>query len=94
MSPNQNVNKLKQAMQDMAATSHAQPTPSANGSEQSRTSVVQRSRLGKRAVTFHIDETAQKQLRLLCVDTDRTSQSLLEEALNDLFRKHNRSAIA
>ncbi|MBS0235536.1 MAG: hypothetical protein JSR99_18870 [Proteobacteria bacterium] len=94
MSPSQHVNKLKQAMQDMAATSPAPTASSADASEQSRNSIVQRSRLGKRAVTFHIDEAAQKQLRLLCVDTDRTSQSLLEEALNDLFRKHIRSAIA
>lgn len=94
MSASQHVNKLKQAMQDMAATS-SPPTASAiDRKEQPRASIIQRSRLGKRAVTFHIDEAAQKQLRLLCVDTDRTSQSLLEEALNDLFRKHNRSAIA
>lgn len=93
MSTSQHVNKLKQAMQDMAASPSTVAPASADNSTP-RSGHVQRSRIGKRAVTFHIDETSQKQLRLLCVETDRTSQSLLEEALNDLFRKHNRSAIA
>lgn len=93
MTTSQHVNKLKQAMQDMATS----PVPViAQGVAQAppQPSAPQRSRVGKRAVTFHIDEAAQKQLRLLCVETDRTSQSLLGEALNDLFRKYDRSAIA
>jgi hypothetical protein len=36
----------------------------------------------------------QKQLRQLAVDLERSHQSLLDEALNDLFRKYNVSAIA
>ena len=51
------------------------------------------SRRGKRAFTGHIDEVAFKQLRLLKVELDRPIQSLLEEALNDLFRKYSKSAI-
>lgn len=90
MSASQNVNKLKQAMQSMAAGT-AQERPQ---SEPQRANSTQHSRLGKRAVTFYVQDAAQKQLRLLSIEVEKSSQALLEEALNDLFRKHNKSAIA
>ena len=37
---------------------------------------------------------ASKQLRLLALETDGTVQSLLAEALNDLFTKHHKPPIA
>ena len=52
------------------------------------------SRRNKRAIGGHFDPAVGKQLRLLSVDLDRTVQDLLAEALNDLFRKYNKSAIA
>ena len=52
------------------------------------------SRQGKRAIGGHFDPIVGKQLRLLSADLDRTVQDLLAEALNDLFRKYNKSAIA
>lgn len=55
---------------------------------------VAASRVGKRSISDHVDPAVQKQLRRLSVDLERSHQSLLDEALNDLFRKYNRSAIA
>ena len=55
---------------------------------------VPASRVGKRSISGHVSPEVQKQLRRLAVDLDCTHQSLLDEALNDLFRKYNVSAIA
>lgn len=55
---------------------------------------VAASRVGKRSISGHVAPEVQKQLRRLAVDLDRSHQSLLDEALNDMFRKYNISAIA
>lgn len=52
------------------------------------------SRIGKRSVSAHFEPAVARQLRILAAELDRTTQDLLGEALNDLFRKHNKSAIA
>ena len=52
------------------------------------------SRIGKRTVSAHFEPTVARQLRVLAAETDRTIQDLIAEALNDLFRKHDKSAIA
>ncbi len=51
------------------------------------------SRIGKRSVSGHFSPEVSRQLRILAAEADRTVQGLLEEALNDLFRKHEKSAI-
>ena len=52
------------------------------------------SRRGKRVVSAYIDPGAAKQLRVLAASNETTTRALLEEALNDLFRKYARSAVA
>lgn len=52
------------------------------------------SRVGKRAIGAHFEPDVQRQLRMLSAELDRTTQDLIGEALNDLFRKYNKSAIA
>lgn len=52
------------------------------------------SRTGQRAVTVYVKPEAHKQLRLLAVEQGGSIQDLMTEALNDLFRKHQRSQIA
>lgn len=52
------------------------------------------SRIGKRSVTAHFDPAVARQLRILAAEQERTVQDLVGEALNDLFRKFNKSAIA
>ena len=51
------------------------------------------SREGKKAVMGYFDESVSKKLRRLSLDTDRSMQDLLAEALNDLFEKHERPPI-
>ncbi len=51
-------------------------------------------REGKRALSVYINPAAAKQLRLPAAENDRTGQAMVEEALNGLFRKHAKSAIA
>ncbi len=52
------------------------------------------SRVGKRVLSIYLDPIAWKQLRLLALDADTSTQALGEEAVNLLFEKHrlNRSA--
>lgn len=52
------------------------------------------SRQGKKAITGFFDPVVSRQLKQLALDEDKTVQSLLSEALNDLFIKHNHKPIA
>ena len=52
------------------------------------------SRQGKKAITGFFDPIVSRQLKQLALDEDKTVQSLLSEALNDLFVKHNHKPIA
>lgn len=52
------------------------------------------SREGKRSMTVWISPEAYRQLHLIGLDTDASVQDMGVEAVNDFFRKHNRSAVA
>lgn len=86
------VNKLKSALAGMQETK----TPEVVAVDQPpRTgTALPPSRQGKRIVSAYVDPAVSQQLRLLAVTRDASVQSLVEEALNDLFRKHGKSAIA
>ena len=91
-------NPLKSAMlgiqhQSASADVVALPAPAAAVTSSTKAADVP-SRRGKRSVSGHFDPAVQRQLRMLAAETDRTTQALIGEALNDLFRKYNRSAIA
>ena len=51
-------------------------------------------RIGKRATLFHLPAAAKKQLAMLAIEEETTQQALISEALNDLFKKHGKPAIA
>jgi hypothetical protein len=55
---------------------------------------AQRSRIGKRAVTFYVSQEAFRQLGILSAQTDRSIQDLMVDALNSLFQSHGLSRIA
>jgi hypothetical protein len=96
MSTRAPVNKLKAAMHGMQST--AAPMPAATTAPVALASVrkaeLPPSRQGKRVVSAYLDKTAARQLKLLAAERESSVQSLLEEALNDLFRKHAKSAVA
>lgn len=94
MSTHPRVNTLKLAMQGMQAAEPASPQDSTAVSASAPASGRPPSRVGKRVVSAYLDATAAKQLRLLSAESDRSTQALVEEALNDLFRKYGKSAIA
>jgi hypothetical protein len=50
--------------------------------------------VGRVQIAGFFSKEASKQLRLLALETDGTVQSLLAEALNDLFAKHHKPPIA
>jgi hypothetical protein len=51
-------------------------------------------REGKSTTIFQVPEAAKRQLAYLAIDESRTQQSLLIEALNDLFKKYSKPPIA
>ena len=52
------------------------------------------SRLGRQFIAAHVLPEAAKQFNLLAVQHDKTTQTLLIEAINDLFAKYGLSRIA
>ena len=78
----------KPSMKDVlkAAAGHPKPSEDASGAVPSRVGRVQ--------IAGFFSKEASKQLRLLALETDGTVQSLLAEALNDLFTKHHKPPIA
>jgi len=78
----------KPSMKDVlkAAAGHPKPAEDTSGAAPSRVGRVQ--------IAGFFSKEASKQLRLLALETDGTVQSLLAEALNDLFAKHHKPPIA
>jgi hypothetical protein len=52
------------------------------------------SRVGKKPVTGFFDPEVSRQIKKVALDKDKTMQELLQEALNDLFRKYDLPPIA
>jgi len=55
---------------------------------------VRPSRQGKKAIIAYFDPAVSKQLRQIALDEESTVQDLMREAINDLFQKRGKSAIA
>ena len=54
---------------------------------------IQRSRRGKKAMTFYVDPELSKAVRLLAVEHERSLEDLATEALNDFLRKNGRHPV-
>jgi hypothetical protein len=52
------------------------------------------SRAGKKPITGFFEPEVSRQIKKVALDKDRTMQELLQEALNDLFRKYDLPPIA
>ena len=68
----------------------SQVTPPAEAEPAAAPSEAKRApgRQGKKAVAFWVDPAASRQLRLLGLNTGKSVQDLMTEALSDLFVKH------
>jgi len=51
-------------------------------------------RVGTRMLGGHFSEPAQRQFKILAAEQGKTIQVLLEEALNEVFKKYNKEPIA
>jgi hypothetical protein len=51
-------------------------------------------RTGKKTVAAHFDPAVSKQLKYIGLESDRSTQALLREAINDLFTKYGKAPIA
>jgi hypothetical protein len=78
------IHSMKDALR--AAAGHPKPPDDASD--------VAPSRVGRVQIAGFFSKETSKQLRQLALDTDGTVQSLLAEALNDLFTKHAMPPIA
>ena len=74
----------------------SQSSPSSATSKPSQAESAASRNCGPGSVTIagHFSQAVHRQLRLLGAAQGRTLQSLLDEALNELFRKHERRPIA
>ena len=93
---------MAQALSAAAGHAFSRPTPSTvilepqqpgkTGSHALR--AVPPSREGKKPVTGFFSPEISRQIKKLALDQDKTMQDLLQEALNDLFRKYDLPPIA
>jgi hypothetical protein len=51
-------------------------------------------REGTKLLGFHVQEPVQRQFKILAAEQGKTVQALLQEAVNDLFRKYKKDPIA
>ena len=58
------------------------------------TSTRAKARQGKKAISGFYDSAVSKQLRMMALEEDKTVQAMLGEALNLLFEKYGKDAIA
>ncbi len=83
---------LSQAVQAQQATSI---TPNSNPNDEQIVKPSQRTgRVGTRMLGGHINAPAQRQFKILAAVQDKTVQALIEEAINDLFKKYGKEPIA
>jgi hypothetical protein len=69
------------------------PTPTPQTTEQA-TPKQRTGRVGTKMLGGHFSEPAQRQFKVLAAEQGKTVQVLLEEAINDLFKKYNKEPIA
>lgn len=52
------------------------------------------SRVGKKPITGFFEPEVSRQIKKAAIESDKTMQELLQEAINDLFRKYDLPPIA
>ncbi|MGZ5030846.1 MAG: ribbon-helix-helix domain-containing protein [Methylobacter sp.] len=85
----------KRTLLSQAVQTQRTPTPQTLPQEENEQSKKRAAtRIGTRMIGGHFGEPAQRQFKILAAEQDRTGQELLEEALNDLFKKYGKEPIA
>lgn len=52
------------------------------------------SRHGKKAITTYLDPVVYRQFKILAVERELSGEALIYEALNEVFKKYDKPAIA
>lgn len=87
------TNKLRQAMLHVQGrTEETEPPVAATSAPKKRPPA--QTRIGKRAISGFVTREAYLQLHHIGLDKDCSIQDLVVEALNDLLRKYDKSAVA
>lgn len=81
------LNKLAEAF-NKTTTTDTQPVA------QPKMESSKSSREGKKTTIAYIDPAGSRELKMLAVDTGRSQQDLLVEAINDLLIKYGRKPLA
>jgi hypothetical protein len=81
-------NKLAEAFNK--STTAKYETPSEPKTESNKST----SREGKKTVIAYIDPAGAREMKMLGLDTGRSQQDLLVEAINDLLVKHGKKPLA
>ena len=96
-------NSMAQALSQAAGHAFSRPHVANVVSENPRDQIgssprplraVAPSRAGKKPITGFFDPEVSRQIKKVALDKDKTMQELLQEALNDLFRKYDLPPIA
>lgn len=97
-------NSMAQALSQAAGHSFSRPQVSeipvltavseARDHGRSMLKTVPPSRTGKKPITGFFDPQVSKQIKKVALDKDKTMQELLQEAINDFFRKYDLPPIA
>lgn len=98
-------NSMAQALSQAAGHSFSRPqiaeVPSAEAPPRDQSGegprllrAVVPSRAGKKPITGFFDPEVSRQIKKVALDKDKTMQELLQEALNDFFRKYDLPPIA
>lgn len=85
--PLENVSTIKTANDTTANQANDETAKLAN-------TQTKKGRSGRQFIAAHVLPEAAKQFKLLAVQSNKTTQDLLIEAINDLFAKHGLSRIA
>jgi antitoxin-like ribbon-helix-helix protein len=85
---------LAESVEHAARPAAPTPAPKGEGTQTEPTpSYRAATRAGKKKVTLPLDPEAHRLLRQLALDRDSTVESLLQEAVRDLFTKHGKPPI-
>jgi hypothetical protein len=88
------VSHPQRAVRETSFHKNAQTEKQENEQTHKRGNTKTKGREGRQFVAAHVLPEAAKQFKLLAVQMERTTQSLLIEAMNDLFAKYGLSRIA
>ena len=86
--PENDLKTLLEQNGQMETPSETEPTV-----EPKRKTPVAASREGKVVMQGHFSKQVHNQMKMLCIETDKSIQELLEEAVNALFTLHNKPPI-